>query len=282
MIDAVCTFGGERHTFSIFKFQSLPDADIEQFRQFLECPECQGKAYYRKQSSDGKAACFGSRYHITGCNEGSPSTQREREVSHSIEVNRVISNADVISVDFMLSNATKPVEEVKKVASTSSQLPNKDNKSQKHLAQNEQTKSKVLSLEKILNSLMRGSDLSESSTLIELDAGYQFKAKNLFVNFVDAEPSTNVKRAKPKMYWGTISHVDKDLEWLNPSDCNDVGIPLSKHKSTILSNFNLSEPRQLEGAGIILFGKCYWNAKRNRKIIELWNAERIFISVLED
>ncbi|PKG77867.1 hypothetical protein CXF80_05805 [Shewanella sp. Actino-trap-3] len=294
MIDAVCTYGDERHTFSILKFQALPEIEIEQFRQFLECPECKGKAYYRKRSSDGKAACFGSRYHIVGCDEGSPSTQREREVSHSLEVNQIIAGADVISIDFLLSKAIKKSKDklstYKKSTAeqtTASVLnpkvnPKPDISSRIDAEEKPKSNIKRLGLEKILNSLMRGSDLAQSSTLIELDAGYTFKAKNLFVNFADAEPSDSVKQAKPKMYWGTISHLDKDLDWLNPSDCNDVGIPLSKYKSTILSHFNISEPRQLEGAGIIVFGKCFWNAKKTRKIIELWNAERIFISVLEE
>ncbi|WP_392342730.1 hypothetical protein [uncultured Shewanella sp.] len=286
MIDAVCTYGGQKHTFSILKFQTLTETEIEKFRQFLQCPECKGKAYYRKRSSDGKAACFGSRYHVAECDEGHFSTQRDRETRHSVEVNKVISDADIISIDFMLSNTKKPVTEVQTVASTSSltssSLPKIDNASRKHNGNNEQTKVKVLGLEKILNSLMRGSDLAESSTLIELDTGYKFKAKNLFVNFAEAEPSDNAKQAKPKMYWGTISHLDKELDWLNPSDCTDVGIPISKFKSAILERFNVSEGRQLEGAGIILFGKCFWNSKKTRKIIELWNADRIFISVLED
>jgi hypothetical protein len=286
MIDAVCTYGGQKHTFSILKFQALTETEIEKFRQFLQCPECKGKAYYRKRSSDGKAACFGSRYHVAECDEGHFSTQRDRETRHSVEVNKVISDADIISIDFMLSNTKKPVTEVQTVASTSSltssSLPKIDNASRKHNGNNEQTKVKVLGLEKILNSLMRGSDLAESSTLIELDTGYKFKAKNLFVNFAEAEPSDNAKQAKPKMYWGTISHLDKELDWLNPSDCTDVGIPISKYKSILLERFNVSEGRQLEGAGIILFGKCFWNSKKTRKIIELWNADRIFISVLED
>ncbi|MBB1389351.1 hypothetical protein H5185_07930 [Shewanella sp. SG44-6] len=286
MIDAVCTYGGERHTFSILKFQVLPESEIEQFRQFLECPECKGKAYYRKTSSDGKAACFGSRYHIAGCDEGHPSTQRDRETRHAVEVNQFIADTNIISIDFRLLNTKKPILEAKTVASGANLIPSRapkiDNASRKPAGNNQQPKVKVLGLEKILNSLMRGSDLAQSSTLIELDTGYQFKAKNLFVNFAEAEPSANAKEAKPKMYWGTISHLDKALDWLNPSDCNDIGIPIAKYKSILLERFKVSEGRQLEGAGIILFGKCFWNAKKTRKIIELWNADRIFISVLED
>ncbi|MFW1170096.1 hypothetical protein ACEV77_24305, partial [Vibrio parahaemolyticus] len=81
---------------------------------------------------------------------------------------------------------------------------------------------------------------------------------------------------------GTISHSDTEIEWLNPADCDDVGIPIKRHKDLILRRFNVAEKRDLEGAGLILFGKCFWNTQKTRKIIELWNADRIYISVAED
>lgn len=45
------------------------------------------------------------------------------------------------------------------------------------------------------------------------------------------------------------------------------------------NTFKITERRDLEGARFILFGKYFWNTQ---KIIELWNADRIFISVDED
>ncbi|OCP81698.1 hypothetical protein AKH11_13755 [Vibrio parahaemolyticus] len=48
------------------------------------------------------------------------------------------------------------------------------------------------------------------------------------------------------------------------------------------NTFKITERRDLEGARFILFGKCFWNTQKTRKIIELWNANGIFISVDED
>jgi hypothetical protein len=118
--------------------------------------------------------------------------------------------------------------------------------------------------------------------LIEISQGYKYKARNLFVNFANAEAADSLKDARPKMFWGTISHADANMEWLNPSDCSDVGVPIKKYKDKIFKCFKITERRDLEGAGLMLFGKCFWNAERTRKIIELWNEERIFISLLED
>ncbi|TOL77275.1 hypothetical protein CGH89_25105, partial [Vibrio parahaemolyticus] len=78
-----------------FNFQKLSDSDIEKYRQYLECPnpKCAAEAYYRRKSVDGKAACFGSRYHVQGCNEGRSSPQREREVKHALEVDKIIADS---------------------------------------------------------------------------------------------------------------------------------------------------------------------------------------------
>ncbi|CAI2296770.1 hypothetical protein [Vibrio parahaemolyticus] len=280
MIDAVCTYVNTRKTYSILVFQNLSDSEIEKYRQHLECPECGGQAYYRKRSIDGKAACFGSRYHAEGCNEGRSSPQKEREVRHAVEVNQILSDQYEVVFDFFAKES--------KVSDSSDTSRLKKDKTvssgtiKSHSQSPTQVRKKVLGFEKALNSLLRGSNLAESESLIEIDEGYKYKAKNLFVKFSDAEAADSPKEAKPKMYWGTISHSDTEIEWLNPADCDDVGIPIKRHKDLILRRFNVAEKRDLEGAGLILFGKCFWNTQKTRKIIELWNADRIYISVAED
>ncbi|MDW2170136.1 hypothetical protein R7Z48_11925 [Vibrio sp. 1567] len=280
MIDAICTYGSTRKTYSILVFQNLSDSEIEKYRQHLECPECGGQAYYRKKSIDGKAACFGSRYHAEGCNEGRSSPQREREVRHAVEVNQILSDHNEVVFDFF-------AKESKASDSGDASRPKKDkpaspSTTKSHSQSQNQVRKKILGFEKALNSLLRGSNLAESESLIEIDEGYKYKAKNLFVKFSAAEAADSSKEAKPKMYWGTISHSDTEIEWLNPADCDDVGIPIKRYKDSIIKRFSVTEKRDLEGAGLILFGKCFWNTQKNRKIIELWNADRIFISVAED
>ncbi len=282
MIDAVCTYGGKRKTFNILNFQKLPNSDIEKYRQYLECPnpKCSAEAYYRRKSTDGKAACFGSRYHVQGCKEGRSSPQREREVKHAQEVDKIITDTSEVIFDFFAADSKQPANNRE---SRQARFKLSNTKSAKsHTGAVVSTRNAILSMEKALSSLLRGSDLAQSDTIIAIDEKYLYKAKNLFVNFADAEPAENLKEARPKMFWGTISHSDADMEWLNPADCADVGIPISRHKSRIFKRFKITERRDLEGAGFILFGKCFWNAQKTRKIIELWNTDRIFISVDED
>ena len=315
MLDAICTLTDQApKPYSVFAFQKLSDAEIELYRQSLTCPVCEGKAYYRKASSDGKAACFGSRYHQLDCSEFTPSAQKQREEQDAIEVNQLLVESDALHIDFSLSPRAKaskrkapvpissPEPILSSVSSTisaampsivsskpdSSQTAEQSADSDTDInvsapSESQLTRVARQGLEKLLNSLLRGSDLASSDVWVYTDAErkYRWRAKNLFVNFADAEP---VEGHKPRMYWGTISHADKQLAWLNPADSKDIGIPIADYQARLFKRFGLKDKRDVEGAGIILFGKCFWNKDKTRKIIQLWQNDlsRVFISKAED
>lgn len=269
MFDAMWKDGEQRHLYSIVSFEALGADERESKRQKLFCPECHQPAFYRKASTHGRSACFGSRYHTEACTLERRTAQREKEALDAKEVDRLLTQeVTPFSFDEPASGegATQPgTTRTRRAPST-----------------RKAATPKSLTLSKALHSLMRNSDLGSSDALIELDKGYQFKARNLFVPFADAEAADNVKEARPKMFWGTLSHSDKELQWLNPAGCNDVGIPIRRYRDYLLKRFGIDEREQLEGAGIILFGKCYWNQAKTRKIIELWNKERIHLSLVLD
>ncbi|MCJ8304509.1 hypothetical protein [Shewanella sp.] len=292
MLDAICTLEETKPvTYTVFKFQKLSDADIEKYRQSLICPACNGKAYFRKASRDGKAACFGSRYHQADCSEFNPSNARVREELAAIEVNQLLVDSDALVIDFSkraggkrasLSSTDKNIVVESKADNDNAELAGID--AEKTRIQDEPSgMSRVSSegLDKLLHSLLRGSELAESDLWVYTDDKYRWRAKNLFVNFADAEPTDN---GAPRMYWGTLSHSDKNMHWLNPADCKDVGIPIEDFQQALCQRFDIHERRDLEGAGIIIFGKCFFNKDKTRKIIQLWGKDisRIAISKLDD
>lgn len=89
--------------YSVFAFQQLDDDEIARLRCHLYCPECQGLAYYRKASKDGKAACFGSRYHAADCLEFKPSSSRKLEEADAQIVNDIVLQHDAMQIDFNLA-----------------------------------------------------------------------------------------------------------------------------------------------------------------------------------
>ena len=305
MLDAICTLEqSEGVTYSVFKFQKLSDDELEQYRQFLSCPVCNGKAYYRKASKDGKAACFGSRYHQASCREFKPSLAKVKEEQDATEVNQVLVDSDALVIDFSMgpsvvrtvkskagsvAQGTKASELVDVSVDVLVNAPEKQHSNQqgpivpstKTMSPTADKRISSQGLEKLLNSLLRGSELADSDLWVYTDEKYRWRAKNLFVNFADAEPTEN---GAPRMYWGTISHSNKEMHWLNPADSQDVGVPIDEIKKALFNKFAIEDRRDIEGAGIIMFGKCFWNKGKTRKIIQLWQKDisRIFISKAED
>ncbi|QYK02038.1 hypothetical protein [Shewanella psychrotolerans] len=298
MLDAICRIDDlPQVTYSVFRFQALDEAEMERLRQHLYCPVCDGKAYFRKASSDGKAACFGSRYHQLDCREFKPSLSRQREELDAVEVNQLIVDSEALIIDFTkVPRSHFPVN--KQVKTSQVDVKALDTSSPKKRIKSDINESKPCyhvaekplepnpkigseGLEKLLHSLLRGSDLASSDLWVYTDEKYRWRAKNLFVNFSEAEPTEN---GAPRMYWGTISHSDKAMSWLNPADCKDVGIPIDGFNAELKKRFAVSARRDLEGAGIIIFGKCFWNKDKTRKIIQLWNRDisRMHISIAEE
>jgi hypothetical protein len=56
-------------TYGADQFADLSNDDFLSRRQNLVCPECGGRAFFRKQSQNGRESCFGARPHAEGCGQ---------------------------------------------------------------------------------------------------------------------------------------------------------------------------------------------------------------------
>ncbi|WP_429189173.1 hypothetical protein [Aeromonas veronii] len=263
MQTALCTHPDYPVLFTASDFERFTPEKIDIYRYFLKCPECGAASFYRKKTADGKAACFGSRYHIDSCKEISNQYQKNR----STEIKSIIESNGEIIIDMnydkkSLINTphqgnTVAIEELKKNQKPS---PGYTRVSKKDLS------NEIFSLEEILACLLRGDGLDKSNTMIKIGEKYTWKAKNLFVNFELAQPSN-----KPKVFWGVISHTDDAMEWLNPLERKDTGIPISSYKEELFSRYSINDRASLEGICILVFGQCFSNKEKNRLIIRPWD-----------
>jgi len=265
MLDAICDIDKDNEkVFSIFEFKALPEAEIDRLRYSLLCPVCRQKAYFRKASRDGKQACFGSRYHKADCEEFNPSLRKSEEQKLVAEVEALVIEADAVQIDF-----SAPVS--KKKLRKNAMDPTKNSADKKQASSNamklEQESDAVSvnkqGLKKLLVSLLRGSSLANSDLWIYTSEKHKWRAKNLFVHVNEAKPTDN---GAPRMYWGTIANADKNLTWLNPAEQRSVSIPISKYREALLTRFAIEEPRDLEGAGVIVFAKCVESRDKKRKV----------------
>jgi len=273
MLDAICNFDPDNlKTYSIFEFKALSESEIDKLRYALLCPACGQQAYFRRASKDGRQACFGSRYHDKDCAEFNPTKRKVEEEKQVAEVEQIILSEDSLTIDFSALTVVEKISKLPlKINETRSEKHNtKAIQEKKSQLIKEKTKVNNPGLAKLLTSLLRGSSLASSDILIYTSEKYKWRAKNLFVNIAEAEPTEN---GAPRMYWGTISHADKTLNWLNPAENRSVGLPIGKFREEFLARFSVQESADVEGAGFIIFGKCTLSTDKKRKYIQLWQAD---------
>lgn len=274
MLDAICIFDKEKpNTYSIFEFKALPEAEIDKLRYALICPECKQKAYFRCASKNGRQACFGSRYHALDCKEFNPSARKKEEEKQYLEMEEAVLLSDSLVIDFNKISAS-PNKEKPATGENNRDISLKEDKRKPvdSLKEDEENAVKVTKqgLGKLLTSLLRGSSLASSDLWVYTSATHKWRAKNLFVNIADAQPTDN---GAPRLYWGTISHADKTLNWLNPAEDRNVGIPISRYREKLQNRFAVANSADIEGAGFIMFGKCMLSRDKKRRYIQLWDND---------
>ena len=125
-------------------------------------------------------------------------------------------------------------------------------------------------LPKLLKSLLNNSSLASSDVWVYTSDKHKWRAKNLFVSLTKTEVLENFA---PRMYWGTISHADKELLWLNAAEAKDLAIPIKPFQQTLLKQYAIQKSSDLIGANIILFAKCLTNKDKSRKFLQLWSND---------
>jgi hypothetical protein len=281
MLDAICHYDPDNpKTYSIFEFKILAASELDKLRHFLICPVCQQKAYFRKASIDGRQACFGSRYHKIDCAEFNPSARKREEEKQLLEVEKVLLESDSLVIDFnaaLVKAKNIPEKALKSTKKSPNKVLNTQLEEVQEAVKSEPKVSKQ-GLKKLLMSLLRGSSLADSDLWIYTSGKHKWRAKNLFVNIKNAQPTDN---GAPRMYWGTISNADKTLNWLNPAEDSSVALPIAKYRDDLLSRFEIKKAVDLEGAGFILFGKCVLSKDKKRRFIHLWDNDLQYFCLLK-
>lgn len=266
MDKAICLIDGEKIIYTIDDFKGLAEEKMAMLRVNLFCPECGGIAFFRRESIDGKSACFGSHNHTETCINLSASYQQRKSDSRTIRTMLLKSENNEFPIQVTFDIYPQDNGLVGPLVT-----PKKKLESVREVGEKMKTS---ISARTLFYSLMREDGIGSSNAWFSLDGKYKWRAKNLFVNFSDAKPNK-----KPKMYWGTINYADKNMDWFNPVENRMVGIPISKVRNLILSTYGKNDASYFDGAGLIFFGTCYSNKDSSRLILQPWgnNLERFFI-----
>ena len=254
---ALCLSDGQ--SYDIASFSKLATVSLDKLRRTLICKECKGKGYYRKKSRDGKPACFGA-YHEDSCEYKQKNSSPKLDPETIEEVDGIITNSETIDVKFEPYTAQQLEDNKTPTPSNGRAAPSTH--SQQHTKQPQRFRNVTKGLRTLLRMLMHTHSFATSDIAINTGAQHPYKAKNLFVNFDDIN-ETHV--GKWRGFWGVISHVDPDINWINTANEHDVSIPITELKQYILDVFNITSPEDLTGAAILVFGKLSVSSSEAKK-----------------
>lgn len=245
---ALCTL--DNTTYSSYSFSKLSSPEISQKRQFLICPECHGPAYFRKKSTNGRAACFGARPHNSDCQYAT--LDENRVVAGQEEAAEIINNpAERIVVDLNFG----PREHVHAVPDENNPLQG-NGIAGMHVgdyAQNNARAQRRLST--LLRTLIEVPDFRKSQQTLEI-FDEEYPVRNFFVPFLEI---INEHTGSIKGFWGMLSDARFDGEntvWLNSGGQGNISFCLSEELFLELrARYRVTDDEDFAGAYALILGK---------------------------
>lgn len=241
---ARCTANGV--TYTAPAFEALGEARVQEYRQLLVCPECGARAFFRKESTSGQAACFGARPHVAGCNmaavesryRGGPGLDQDERINHGerIEIDFAYGAHDVVHVD---------LEEPADPNGRGGQF--RGGAGRRNAAMHRR-------LSTLLRNLMLSDQFRTSDQIIALPEG-QFRVRDFFVTFSQAGAHLV---GEYRGYWGMLSDArfGRNGEiWLNSGGQQNVSTVVNVELIPEFNRrFRVDEPEDLAGAYALVFG----------------------------
>jgi hypothetical protein len=259
MDHARCTI--DNKTYTAFDFSHLPAVTLEEYRRSLVCAECEGPAFFRKQSTDGRAPCFGGRPHQAGCSLASQDGGAWGVEGNDGEDER-FNPGDRIVVDLRLDvggNGT----------------PGGNASDRQHSqgrffggSNGEHRTRTYKRLKAMLRALVEGHGLAVSTQIIEVPGLIEMQAKDFFVAFKDA---AGVPEKQYRGFWGSLSDARQGKDgaiFLNTGWITDPSIRVAEiDRDILLEMVGAANLEELSGAYILVLGNIGTPKENGKRFI---------------
>lgn len=232
------------------QFARLGFAEIGQKRRHLVCPECGGPAFFRKQTRNGRAACFGARPHQLNC---SLAAFDETRVNDGYgEVVDVIHNPGeriVVDLDF---GAPLHVHAEPNVGPA-----NGRGRAGVHAGGNSPNDARMhRRLSSLLRTLIESPHFRGSQQILEI-LEREVAVRDFFVPLLDIE---NHHLNSLKGFWGMLSDVgvgQPGTVWLNSGGRDDISFCIDEQSfGAVCGRFHITDLEEFSGAYVLAIGEA--------------------------
>jgi hypothetical protein len=246
---AKCTLDGK--VYGSYNFSKLSISEISKKRRHLVCNNCAAKAYFKKRSKSGQAACFGARPHEKGCDLATEESQTCTGTLQNDE-RELINSGSFIDVDFdFLTKVTIHITSDGRDISSTGVTGTRHNSS--NGIGTAKSKRKLKSL---LNMLLNDVQFVKSNQKIDIGHKYPYNASTIFKKFSELTFS-DIK--KTRGIYGQIFDVNefKTDIWVNSGGFDDCSIVIEENlQSEFYERFpDYDDLENLNGKYVLCFGE---------------------------
>ena len=218
-------------------------------KRFLECTECQGPAFYRGPTRNGREACFGARPHASDCDLASVEHDGDTTGQGAGE-EEIFTTGQRIVVDF---NQGTPI------TNAEAQPAGEQTATGNIRAQNGQgpTVREIMyrRMSSLLRTLIDSEEFRKSTQAIEIAEQGRFAITDFFVNFAEV---TGEHIDSYHGFWGLVpdARIDgKGTLWFNSGGREDMSILLDQlFIDTAYLRFHIEDVEDIAGAYILVLG----------------------------
>ncbi|WP_323591746.1 hypothetical protein [Aliarcobacter butzleri] len=241
----------DSQVYGAYKFSQLSNSDISQKRRHLVCNSCGAKAYFKKKSKSGQAACFGARPHYKECDLV---TEESQTCTCTLENDEreLINSGNFIDVDFdFITKATTHI------------TPENDDEDSKGLKGSRHssvngigTAKSKRKLKSLLNMLLNDLNFSKSNQKIDIGHSHPYNASTIFKKFSQLSCSDI---NKTRGIYGQIFDVNefKTDIWINSGGFDDCSIVIeyNLHYEFYKRFPEYTDLEDLNGKYVLCFGE---------------------------
>lgn len=212
------------------------------YAESLVCTGCGQPAYFIRRARNGRAACFGARPHIDGCDMASAVSS--------------VEEAPVTAEDEFLLRPIEPRTERPEEPGEppAPALGKGDHHQVEKGAGTGSFSSRSLRLNSLLRRLVRDPDFRYSEATLVLPDGARGPIRTLCVQAIAADARYQNRR---RLYWGTIRYAHQDDAggaWLNLGRRGSASLRLAPEIVTaLLTRHHADDIEELQGAAFIAY-----------------------------
>lgn len=244
---ATCTEDNRNYT--AVEFAQLLPGELERKRRQLICPACHKKAFFRKDSRDGRGACFGARPHDDGCALAAEDNDM-RVPGFGDDQDELLNTGDKIVVDLAFGAAEAQIH-----LDPAPRAPFRL-RGGAHVGEGGPGHAVMhRRLSTLLRTLIDAPNFRYSDQTIAVANQMELPAREFFVELGNVTPMYN---GQFRGFWGQLTDAGEGAGgtlWLNSGGRGHISFALPlEHRATVMQRYGLASIEDFAGCYILVLG----------------------------